>query len=76
MDWTFNRAGQWEGTDDGWQAIVFRRARQNTWDAAVYPAHLPANRQTQGGFVDVDAARAWCADIVGQLCQQRQLGER
>jgi hypothetical protein len=76
MDWTFNAAGHWEGIDDGWRALIFRRARQNTWEAAVYRANLPANRSTQDGFVEVDAARAWCVDTVDQQRQQRQLGER
>jgi hypothetical protein len=71
-----NRAGQWEGTNDLWDALVLRLAGQATWDASVYAASLPANRHEQRGFVDAGAARAWCEDTVTLLREQRRLGER
>jgi hypothetical protein len=67
MDWKFDRAGQWEGTDDAWDALVVRFAGQKTWDAYAYPASLPTNRHERRGFADAGAAQAWCAETVDRL---------
>jgi hypothetical protein len=42
MNWTCNQAGQCEGTNELWSALVFRPATQATWSALVWLAGADA----------------------------------
>jgi hypothetical protein len=67
MEWTFNRAGQWETTNGFWSALIARTERRDTWVAHVYMAVLPTNRYTRNGFVNVGTAQAWCEAEITRL---------
>jgi hypothetical protein len=74
MNWKFNQADQWEGTDDSWHALVARFFGQGAWSAIVYLAMRPEHRYEQHGFVDADAARAWCETKIARLSASRLSG--
>jgi hypothetical protein len=67
MNWTFNSAGQWEGTNERWNALVFRVAAQVTWSAYVSLVQLPANRHEHHGFKDAEGGRTWCEAEIARL---------
>jgi hypothetical protein len=66
-----NQAGQWEGTNERWNALVFQPAAQSTWSAHIYLVQLPANRHEHHGFVDATGARAWCEAEIERLSEGR-----